>query len=141
MRKRLLQLNSVAVFVLLALLFTCNTAAFAQHTVTVKWTAPTNDVNGNPLPASGPGSITGYNVKRAASQAGPFVTVASPLASPYTDTPLPAPCPTAGCTLWYEVTAVSSIGESVPSTAISAVVPPPATVIPSAPLAITVTVN
>ena len=142
MRKYLFRLNSVAVFLFLALLFTCNGHAFAQHTVTVNWTAPAKDTNGNPLPATGPGSITGYVVLRATAQAGPYVSIATPGAvTSFTDSPLPAPCLTSGCSLWYEVEAVNSVGTSAPGAQANAIVPAPAPTAPGAPLATTVTVN
>ncbi len=139
--KNLMRLNSVAAFALLLLLFTCHTMAQAQHTVTIKWVAPTVDTNGNPLPTTGAGSITGYVVLRGIAQTGPFTSIGTPTAITFTDSTLPAPCPTAGCTLWYEVEAVSSVGTSAPLGPSSAIIPIPVVAIPGSPSNLAIVVN
>lgn len=58
---------------------------------------------------------TSYNVKRSTTSGGPYTTVGSPAASPFTNTGL-----TNGTTYYYVVSAVNSAGESGNSTQVSA---------------------
>jgi hypothetical protein len=58
---------------------------------------------------------TGYNVKRATASGGPFSTIASPSGHTYTDAGL-----TDGTTYCYEITALGSCGEGLPSNVICA---------------------
>ena len=92
MKKHLLQFNSFALFTILALAMTCHAAA-AQHTVKVSWTAPTVDVNGNPLTTDqrGPGfpRIVGAAVDIGAYEAplpAPATSAFSGLTAPVTIT-------------------------------------------------------
>ena len=57
---------------------------------------------------------TSYNVKRSTTSGGPYSTVGSPSASPFTNTGL-----TNGTTYYYVVSAVNSAGESANSTQVS----------------------
>jgi fibronectin type 3 domain-containing protein len=77
------------------------TATGGNQQVSLAWTASTG--------------ATGYNVKRAATNGGPYATVASPAGASYTDTSV-----TNGTTYYYVVTAVSSAGESANSNQASA---------------------
>jgi cellulose 1,4-beta-cellobiosidase len=94
------------------------TAAAGDKQVSLSW----NAVSG----------ATSYNVKRAATNGGPYTTVAANvMATSYTNTGL-----TNGTTYYYVVSAVNSAGESVNSTQVSAA--PQATVtVPSAPSGLT----
>src|ERR1700722_8625172 len=69
---------------------------------------------------------TTYNVKRAATNGGPYTTVAAPAGTSYTDTTV-----TNGTTYYYVVTAVSTSGESGNSNQATAT----ATAAPTAPAA------
>ena len=88
------------------------TATGGNQQVSLAWTASTG--------------ATSYNVKRAATNGGPYTTVSSPTGTSYTDTSV-----TNGTTYYYVVTAVSANGESAKSNQASAT--PTAT--PSAPAA------
>jgi Fibronectin type III domain len=77
------------------------TATGGDQQVSLKWTASTG--------------ATSYNVKRAATNGGPYTTVASPAGTTYTDTPV-----TNGTTYYYVVTAVNANGESANSIQASA---------------------
>ena len=77
------------------------TATGGNQQVALAWTASTG--------------ATSYNVKRAATNGGPYTTVASPAATSYTDTSV-----TNGTTYYYVVTAVSASGESANSNQASA---------------------
>jgi hypothetical protein len=90
------------------------TATGGSQQVSLAWTASTG--------------ATSYNVKRAATNGGPYTTVASPAGTSYTDTTV-----TDGTTYYYVVTAVSASGESANSNQASATpsatppAPPPPT--------------
>ena len=88
------------------------TATGGNQQVSLAWTASTG--------------ATSYNVKRAATNGGPYTTVSSPTGTSYADTSV-----TNGTTYYYVVTAVSANGESAKSNQASAT--PTAT--PSAPAA------
>ena len=77
------------------------TATGGNQQVSLAWTAST--------------AATSYNVKRAATNGGPYTTVASPAGTTYTDTTV-----TNGTTYYYVVTAVSASGESANSNQASA---------------------
>ena len=77
------------------------TATGGNQQVSLAWTA-----------SSG---ATSYNVKRAATNGGPYTTVASPAGTSYTDTTV-----TNGTTYYYVVTAVNASGESANSNQASA---------------------
>jgi hypothetical protein len=77
------------------------TATGGNQQVSLAWTASTG--------------ATSYNVKRAATNGGPYTTVASPVGTSYTDTTV-----TNGTTYYYVVTAVSASGESANSNQASA---------------------
>jgi len=77
------------------------TATGGNQQVSLAWTASTG--------------ATSYNVKRAATNGGPYTTVASPAGTSYTDTTV-----TNGTTYYYVVTAVSASGESANSNQASA---------------------
>jgi hypothetical protein len=77
------------------------TATGGNQQVSLAWTASTG--------------ATSYNVKRAATNGGPYTTVASPAGTSYTDTAV-----TNGTTYYYVVTAVSASGESANSNQASA---------------------
>jgi hypothetical protein len=85
------------------------TATGGNQQISLAWTASTG--------------ATSYNVKRAATNGGPYTTVASPAGTSYTDTTV-----TNGTTYYYVVTAVSTSGESANSNLASATpnaTPPP----------------
>jgi hypothetical protein len=85
------------------------TASGGNQQISLAWTASTG--------------ATSYNVKRAATNGGPYTTVASPAGTSYTDTTV-----TNGTTYYYVVTAVSTSGESANSNLASATpnaTPPP----------------
>ena len=85
------------------------TATGGNQQVSLAWTASTG--------------ATSYNVKRAATNGGPYTTVASPTGTSYTDTTV-----TNGTTYYYVITAVSASGESATSNQASATpsaAPPP----------------
>jgi fibronectin type 3 domain-containing protein len=84
------------------------TATGGNQQVTLAWTASTG--------------ATTYNVKRAATNGGPYTTVASPAGTSYTDTTV-----TNGTTYYYVVTAVSASGESANSNQASATPSTPGT--------------
>jgi hypothetical protein len=92
------------------------TATGGNQQVSLAWTASTG--------------ATSYNVKRAATNGGPYTTVASPAGTSYTDTTV-----TNGTTYYYVVTAVSASGESANSNQASATpsATPPAPVPPTNP--------
>ncbi len=77
------------------------TATGGNQQVSLAWTASTG--------------ATSYNVKRAATNGGPYTTVASPAGTSYTDTTV-----TNETTYYYVVTAVSASGESANSNQASA---------------------
>jgi hypothetical protein len=77
------------------------TATGGNQQVSLAWTASTG--------------ATSYNVRRAATNGGPYTTVASPAGTSYTDTTV-----TNGTTYYYVVTAVSASGESANSNQASA---------------------
>ena len=86
------------------------TATGGNQQISLAWTASTG--------------ATSYNVKRAATNGGPYTTVASPAGTSYNDTTV-----TNGTTYYYVVTAVSASGESANSNQASATPSAP----PSAP--------
>ena len=92
------------------------TATGGNQQVSLAWTASTG--------------ATSYNVKRAATNGGPYTTVASPASTSYTDTTV-----TNGTTYYYVVTAVSASGESANSNQASATpsATPPAPAPPTTP--------
>jgi hypothetical protein len=92
------------------------TAAGGNQQISLAWTASTG--------------ATSYHVKRAATNGGPYTTVASPAGTSYTDTTV-----TNGTTYYYVVTAVSASGESANSNQASAMpsAPPPAPAPPTNP--------
>lgn len=102
-------------------------AALAQHSVALSWTAPT----GTPAAVS-------YNVYRATGACAAGITfakinTAAVTATTYTDS---SAALTPNLTVCYQVTAVSSSGvESVPSNQVAATIPGP----PGAPTGLTVT--
>ena len=77
------------------------TATAGNQQVSLAWVASTG--------------ATSYHVKRAATNGGPYTTVASPTGTSYTDTAV-----TNGTTYYYVVTAVSASGESANSNQASA---------------------
>src|ERR1700722_14317645 len=90
------------------------TATGGTQQISLAWTASTG--------------ANSYNLKRAASNGGPYTTVASPAGTSYTDTTV-----SNGTTYYYVVTAVSATGESANSNQASATpsatppAPPPPT--------------
>jgi len=65
-----------------------------------------------------------YRVKRASVSGGPYIQIATPTTTAYTDAPL-----TNGTTYYYVISAVNAVGESADSTPVaSAPSPPPPTV-------------
>ena len=84
------------------------TATGGNQQVSLAWTASTG--------------ASSYHVKRAATNGGPYTTVASPAGTSYTDTSV-----TNGTTYYYVVTAVSSNGESANSNQASATPTAPGT--------------
>ncbi len=77
------------------------TATAGNQQLSLAWTASTG--------------ATSYNVKRSATNGGPYTTVASPVSTSYTDTNV-----TNGTTYYYVVTAVNGSGESANSNQASA---------------------
>ena len=61
-----------------------------------------------------------YKVYRAAASGGPYTAVGSPTSTSYTDTGV-----TNGTSYWYQLTSVSSYGESVPCPSLNVVANPP----------------
>lgn len=138
----------------LVLILLLSSLTFAQHTVKLSWTAPTKDVNGFPLPATGCNTppndpqqacaLTLYHILRAAAQGGPFVAIGTsgPSVPNFTDTP--PPCSTS-CTFWYEVTAdngpPSAPNSSAPIGPVAAVIPAAAVAIPSSPTTLIIQVQ
>ena len=92
------------------------TATGGNQQVSLAWTASTG--------------ATSYNVKRAATNGGPYTTVASPTGTSYTDTTV-----TNGTIYYFVVTAVSASGESANSNQASATpsATPPAPAPPAPP--------
>ena len=92
------------------------TATAGNQQVSLAWTTSTG--------------ATSYNVKRAATNGGPYTTVASPAGTSYTDTTV-----TNGTIYYYVVTAVSASGESANSNQASATpsATPPAPAPPTPP--------
>ncbi len=84
------------------------TATGGNQQVSLAWTASTG--------------ATSYNVKRSATNGGPYTTVASPAGTSYTDTAV-----TNGTAYYYVVTAVSANGESANSNQASATPTTPGT--------------
>lgn len=76
------------------------------HSVTLNWAAPAGSV------------VTAYNVKRAATAAGPFVQIGTSPTTSFVDTNV-----VEGQTYFYDVTAVNSAGEGAPSNTANASVP------------------
>jgi len=103
---------------LLAILLFCTYTCTAQHVVKLSWTAPTADVNGNPL--TGSEALTGYNVYRSTSQAGPFTKLnTSAITTPsYTDSTV-----VNGVTYWYTITALDPTESAQTGPAGPAVIP------------------
>ena len=87
-------------------------ASPGNTSVTLTWTAPASD-GGSP--------ITGYKLYRSTTSGGTYSLIASPSVLTYTDTGL-----TNGQTYWYKVSAVNAIGVGTNCSAISALVPQPA---------------
>jgi len=85
------------------------TATPGNAVVTLTWTASAG--------------ATGYNVKRATSNGGPYTQLAAPSSNAYTDSSV-----TNGTTYYYVVSAINSTGESANSAQVSATpsAPPPA---------------
>jgi len=90
------------------------TATGGNQQVSLAWTASTG--------------ATSYNVKRAATNGGPYATVASPAGTSYTDTTV-----INGTTYYYVVTAVSASGESANSNQASATPSEPSPAPPTPP--------
>jgi len=88
------------------------TAAGGHQQISLAWTGSTG--------------ANSYNVKRAATNGGPYTTVAAPAGTSYTDTTV-----TNGTTYYYVVTAVNATGESGDSNQAGAT----ATAAPTAPAA------
>jgi hypothetical protein len=88
------------------------TAAGGRQQISLAWTASTG--------------ANSYNVKRAATNGGPYTTVAAPAGTSYTDTTV-----TNGTAYYYVVTAVNATGESGNSNQAAAT----ATAAPTAPAA------
>jgi fibronectin type 3 domain-containing protein len=95
------------------------TATGGNQQVSLAWTASTG--------------ATSYNVKRAATNGGPYTTVASPAGTSYTDTNV-----TNGTAYYYVVTAVNATGQSGNSNQATAT-PAAAPTAPAAPLNLTAT--
>ena len=95
------------------------TATGGHQQISLAWTASTG--------------ANSYNVKRAATNGGPYTTVASPAGTSYSDTTV-----TNGTTYYYVVTAVNATGESVNSNQATAT-PTAAPTAPAAPLNLTAT--
>jgi fibronectin type 3 domain-containing protein len=95
------------------------TATGGNQQVSLAWTASTG--------------ATSYNVKRAASNGGPYTTVASPAGTSYTDTNV-----TNGTAYYYVVTAVNAAGQSGNSNQATAT-PAAAPTVPVPPLNLTAT--
>lgn len=104
-------MNRIAPILALFALASVGTPAQSRHTVSLSWTAST-DAAANP-------SLT-YNIYRATACSGAFVKLnASPgAATTYLDSAV-----FAGNTYCYQVTAVLSAIESVPSNVVAAVIP------------------
>jgi beta-lactamase superfamily II metal-dependent hydrolase len=80
-------------------------ASPAKRKISLSWTASTDDVG-----------VTGYQIWRASSAAGPFTQIATTTGTTYTNTGL-----TSGTTFWYYVTAGDAAGNrSQPSNTASA---------------------
>ena len=92
------------------------TATGGNQQISLAWTASTG--------------ANSYHVKRAATNGGPYTTVAAPAGTSYADTTV-----TNGTTYYYVVTAVSASGESANSNQASATpsTPPPAPAPPTNP--------
>jgi hypothetical protein len=93
------------------------TATGGNQQISLAWTASTG--------------ATSYNVKRSASNGGPYTTMTSPAGTSYTDTTV-----TNGTTYYYVVTAVNATGESGNSnqaSATSSATPPAPPTNPGAP--------
>lgn len=88
------------------------TATPGNAKVVLAWTVPASD-GGSP--------ITGYKLYRSATSNGSFALIASPSSLNYTNNGL-----TNGQTYWYKVGAVNANGEGAQCTAVSVVVPIPA---------------
>jgi len=95
------------------------TASPGNAQVTLAWTASTG--------------ATGYNVKRATTDGGPYTQLAAPTSPAYTDSSV-----TNGTTYFYVVSALNTAGESANSAQASAT-PQAAVVIPAAPTNLTAT--
>lgn len=76
------------------------------HKVTLTWDAPVGSV------------VTSYNIKRASSDAGPFTVIGTSATTGFVDNNVAE-----GDTWFYEVTAVNTAGEGVPSSTASASIP------------------
>ena len=87
-------------------------ASPGNASVTLTWTAPVSD-GGSP--------IAGYKLYQSTTSGGTYSLIASPSALTYTDTGL-----TNGQTYWYKVSAVNAIGVGANCSAVSALVPQPA---------------
>jgi fibronectin type 3 domain-containing protein len=95
------------------------TAAPGNAAVTLSWTASTG--------------ATGYNVKRATTDGGPYTQLAAPTSTGYTDSSV-----TNGTEYFYVVSAINAAGESANSAQASAT-PQAPIVIPAAPTNLTAT--
>ena len=109
--------------IICASIFLLGPMAFAQHSVTLTWTAPTAG-----------GQVSGYNVKRG-PVGGPYVTIGSPpSAVPFTDSS--SAVQAEGSKFGYVVSATGPGGESPNSAEAAVTIPfsPPGT--PGAPTAV-----
>jgi hypothetical protein len=113
-------------------------ACAAQHSVTVKWNAPTADVNGNPL--TGASALTGFNLYRSATQTGAFAkitaTPAAGSATSYTDSTVAG-----GQTYWYTVSAINATGEGAQTAPAGPATIPITPGVPGQPTTIIIQVN
>ena len=81
---------------------TAISAAAGDSRVTLSWTASAG--------------ATGYNIKRAVTNGGPYTVIGTAVGTSYTDSPV-----TNGTTYYYVVSATSGLGESADSTQVSGI--------------------
>ncbi len=101
------RLDNVSVKVTIPPAPTGLTAASGTAQVSLSWTASS--------------SAASYNIKRSATNGGPYTTIAAVTATNYVDTSIAS-----GATYYYVVTAADPSGESPPSNQASAAIPLPA---------------